>query len=111
MEADMMAQGDMRHKGSLAFIRRPLAFLLMALLALLLLYPFFAGSVMAHALWDICSSAILLLGIYAISRVRRHWFIAVVLAIAVLSTKCSGDVIENEGLLLVNYGLSAIFFT
>src|SRR5262249_4792911 len=69
------------------------------------------GRVMAHALWDICSSAILLLGIYAISRVRRHWFIAVVLAIAVLSTKWSGDVIENEGLLLVNYGLSAIFFT
>src|SRR5215510_11611452 len=111
MEADMMEPGDMRHNGSLAFIRRPLAFLLMALLALLLLYPFFASRVMAHALWDICSSAILLLGISAISRVRRHWFIAVVLAIAVLSTKWSGDVIENEGLLLVNYGLSAIFFT
>src|SRR5262249_10358131 len=111
MEADMMAQRDMRHNGSLAFIRRPLAFLLMALLALLLLYPFFASSVMAHALWDICSSAILLLGISAISRVRSHWFIAVVLRMEVLSTKWWGAVIENEGLLLVNDGFSAIFFT
>jgi Ion channel len=82
----------------------------MALLALLLLYPFFAGSVMSHALWDICSSAILLLGIYAISHVRRHLVIAVVLAIAVLGTKWSGYVIDNERLLLVNYGLGVIFF-
>ena len=106
----MMEQGEMKHKGPLAFIRNPLSSLLMALLALLLLYPFFASSVMAHALWDICSSAILLLGIYAISHVRRHLVIAVVLAIAVLGTKWSGDVIDNEMLLLVNYGLAAIFF-
>ena len=107
----MMEQGDMKHNGPLAFMRSPLLFLLMALLALLLLYPFFVGRVMAHALWDICSSAILLLGIYAISHVRRHLVIAVVLAIAVLGTKWSGDVIENERLLLVNYGLAAIFLT
>jgi hypothetical protein len=92
-------------------MRSPLSFLLLALLALLLLYPFFASSVMARAFWDICSSAVLLLGIYAISHGRRHWVIAVVLAIAVLGTKWSGYVIENERLLLVNYGLSAIFFT
>jgi Ion channel len=96
--------------GPLAFTRRPLLSLLIALLALLLLYPFFAGSVMAHAVWDICSSAILLLGIYAISHVRRHLLIAVVLAIAVLGAKWSGYVIDNERLLLVNYGLGAIFF-
>jgi hypothetical protein len=106
----MMEQGEMKHNGPLAFMRSPLSFLLMALLTLLLLYPFFASSVMAHALWDICSSAILLLGIYAISHVRRHLVIAVVLAIAVLGTKWSGDVIDNEMLLLVHYGLAAIFF-
>jgi len=106
----MMEQGEMKHNGHLAFMRSPLLFLLMALLALLLLYPFFAGRVMAHALWDICSSAILLLGIYAISHVRRHLVIAVVLAIAVLGTKWSGYVIDNERLLLVNYGLGVIFF-
>jgi Ion channel len=111
MEADMMEQGDMRHKGQLAFTRSPLLSLLIALLALLLLYPFFAGSVMAHAFWDICSSAILLLGISAISHVRRHVVIAVVLAIAVLGTKWSGYVIANERLLLVNYGLGVLFFT
>src|SRR6266850_353445 len=110
IEADMMDQGDMRHTGPLAFMRSPLSFLLMALLALLLLYPFFADRVMAHALWDICSSAILLLGIYAISHVRRHWVIAVVLAIAVLGTKWSGYVIDNARLLLVNDGLGVIFF-
>jgi len=66
---------------------------------------------MARALWDICSSAILLLGIYAISHVRRHLVIALVLAIAVLGAKWSGYVIDNERLLLVNYGLAAIFFT
>jgi hypothetical protein len=106
-----MEQGDMRHKGSLAFIRSPLLSLLIALLALLLLYPFFAGSVMAHAFWDICSSAILLLGIYAISHVRRRLVIAVVLAIALLGTKWSGYIIANEMLLLVNNGLGVIFFT
>jgi hypothetical protein len=111
MEADMMEQGDMRHKGPLAFIRSPLLSLLIALLALLLLYPFFAGSVMAHAFWDICSSAILLLGIYAISHVRRRLVIAVVLAIALLGTKWSGYIIANEMLLLVNNGLGVIFFT
>src|SRR5262245_18837921 len=107
----MMEQGDMKHNGPLAFMQSPLSFLLMALLTLLLLYPFFAGRVMAHALWDICSSAILLLGIYAISHVPRHLVIAVLLAIAVLGTKWSGYVVDNERLLLVNYGLSAIFFT
>ena len=107
----MMAQGDMRHNRPLAFIRRPLASLLIVLLALLLLYPFFAGSVMAHAVWDICSSAILLLGIYAIRHVRRHLVIALVLAIAVLGTKWSGYIIENGRLLQVNNVLAAIFFT
>jgi Ion channel len=106
----------MRHKvtigstGPLAFTRSPLLCLLIALLALLLLYPFFAGSVMAHAFWDICSSAILLLGLYAISHVRRHLVIALVLAIAVLGTKWSGYVIDNAMLLLVNDGLGVIFF-
>ena len=104
-----MEREDMQHKGPLAFMRSPLSFLLMALLALLLLYPFFAGRVMAHAVWDICSSAILLVGIYAISHVRRHWVIAVVLAIAVLGTKWSGYIIDDERLLLVNNVLSAIF--
>jgi hypothetical protein len=85
--------------------------LLMALLALLLLYPFFASSVMANALWDICSSAILLLGIYAISHVRRHVVIAAVLGLIVLGTRWSGYVIDDERLLLVNYGLAAIFLT
>jgi Ion channel len=107
----MMEQGEMRHKGHLAFMRSPLSFLLIALFALLLLYPFFAGRVMAHAFWDICTSAILLLGIYAISHGRRHWVIALVLAIAVLGTKWSSYVIANERLLLVNYGLAAIFST
>src|SRR5919109_4040851 len=97
-------------KGPLAFTRSPLLSLLIALLALLLLYPFFAGRVMAHAVWDICSSAILLLGIYAISHVRRHLVITVVLAIAVLGTRWSGYVIDNAMLLLVNYGLGVIFF-
>ena len=107
----------MRHKitiggtGPPAFTRSPLLSLLIALLALLLLYPFFAGSVMAHAVWDMCSFAILLLGISAISHVRRRLVIAVVLAIAVLGTKWSGYVIENARLLLVNDGLAAIFFT
>ena len=107
----------MRHKitiggtGPPAFTRNPLLSLLIALLALLLLYPFFAGSVVAHAFWDICSFAILLLGISAISHVRRYVVIAVVLAIAVLGTKWSGYVVDNAMLLLVNDGLGAIFFT
>jgi hypothetical protein len=107
----MMEQGGMRHNGPLAFIRSPLSSLLLALLALLLLYPFFAGRVMAHAFWDICSSAVLLLGIYAVSRVRRHLVIAVVLAITVLGTKWSGYVVDDGRLLLVNNVLAAIFFT
>ena len=107
----------MRHKinsrgtGPLAFTRSPLLSLLIALLALLLLYPFFAGSVVAHAFWDMCSFAILLLGISAISHVRRYVVIAVVLAIAVLGTRWSGYVVDNAMLLLVNDGLAAIFFT
>ena len=111
-----MNEADMRHTitiggtGPLAFIRSPLLSLLIALLALLLLYPFFASSVMAHAVWDICSSAILLLGLYAISHGRRRLVIAVVLAIAVLGTRWSGYVVDNAMLLLVNYGLGVIFF-
>jgi hypothetical protein len=111
-----MIEADMRHKitiggtGPPAFTRNPLLSLLIALLALLLLYPFFAGSVMAHAVWDICSFAILLLGSYAISHVRRYLVIAVVLAIAVLGTRWSGYVVDNAMLLLVNYGLGVIFF-
>jgi Ion channel len=107
----------MRHKitsggtGPLAFTRSPLLSLLIALLALLLLYPFFASSVIAHAVWDICSSATLLLGLYAISHVRRRLVIALVLAIAVLGTRWSGYVVDNERLLLVNYGLGVMFFT
>jgi hypothetical protein len=107
----MMAQGEMRHKGQLAFTRSPLLSLLIALLALLLAYPFFADSVMAHAFWDICSSAVLLLGLYAISHVRRRLVIALVFAIAVLGTKWSGYVVDDERLLLVNYGLGVLFFT
>ena len=106
----MMHKINIGGTGPLAFTRSPLLSLLIALLALLLLYPFFAGSVMAHAVWDICSSAILLLGIYAISHVRRHLVIAVVLAIAVLGTRWSGYVVDNAMLLLVNYGLGVIFF-
>jgi hypothetical protein len=106
----MMQKINIGGTGPLTFTRSPLLSLLIALLALLLLYPFFAGRVMARALWEICSSAILLLGIYAISHVRRHLVIAVVLAIAVLGTKWSAYVIDNERLLLVNYGLAAIFF-
>src|SRR5215510_9181133 len=102
IEADMMQKITIGSKGPLAFIRSPLSSLLMALLALLLLYPFFAGSVMAHALWDVCSSAILLSGLYAISRVRRHVVMAVVLAIAVLGTKWSGHVIDDARLRQVN---------
>src|SRR5262245_35123420 len=109
MEADMMEQGDMRHNGPLAFIRSPLSSLLIALLALLLLYPFFAGSVMAHVFWDICFSAILLLGIYTINRVARHLVIATVLGIVVLGTRWAGYAIDDERLRLVNYGLAAIF--
>jgi Ion channel len=111
-----MIEADMRHKisiggkGLLAFTRSPLLSLLIALLALLLLYPFFAGRVMAHAVWDICSSAVLLLGISAISRVRRHVVIAVVLVIAVLRTRWSGYVSDNARLLLVHDGLGMIFF-
>jgi ion channel len=111
IEADMMQKINVGGKGPLAFTRSPLLFLLIALLALLLLYPFFAGSVMARAVWDICSSAILLLGISAISHVRRHLVIALVLAIAALGTKWSGHVIEHDRLLLVNHGLGVIFFT
>jgi hypothetical protein len=107
----MMEQGEMKHNGPLAFMRSPLSFLLMALLTLLLLYPFFAGRVMAHAFWDICSSAILLLGIYAISHVPRHLVIAVVLAIAVLGTKWSGYIIDDVRVIQVNNVLAAIFFT
>src|SRR5882724_12265735 len=110
IEADMMHKINSGGKGPLAFTRNPLLSLLMALLALLLLYPFFASSVMAHAFWDICSSAILLLGIYAISHVRRHVVIAAVLGIIVLGTRWSGYVVDNAMLLLVNYGLAAIFF-
>ena len=106
----MMRKINSGGKGPLAFTRSPLLSLLIALLALLLLYPFFAGSVMARAFWDICSSAVLLLGLYAISHVRRHLVIALVLAIAVLGTKWSGYVIDNARLLLVNYGLGAISF-
>ena len=111
LEADMMQKIDIGGKGPLAFTRSPLLSLLIALLALLLLYPLFAGSVMARAFWDICSSAILLLGIDAISHVRRHVVIAVVLALAVLGTKWSGYVIDHERLLLVHDGLAAIFCT
>jgi hypothetical protein len=110
IEADVMHKITIGGTGPLAFTRSPLLCLLIALLALLLLYPFFASSVMAHAVWDICSSAILLLGIYAISHVRRHLVIALVLAIAVLGTKWSGYVVDNAMLLLVNYGLGVIFF-
>jgi hypothetical protein len=110
IEADIMQRITIGGTGPLAFTRRPLLFLLIALLALLLLYPFFAGSVMAHALWDICTSAILLLGIYAISHVRRCLVLAVVLAIAVLGTRWSGYVVDNARLLLVNYGLGMMFF-
>jgi Ion channel len=110
IEADMMHKINSGGKGPLAFTRSPLLFLLIALLALLLLYPFFAGSIMAHAAWDICTFAILLLGIYAISHVRRHVVTTVVLAIAVLGTRWSGYVIDNAMLLLVNYGLGVIFF-
>src|SRR5919108_5943419 len=110
LEADMMHKITIGGTGPPAFTRRPLLSLLIALLALLLLYPFFAGRVMAHAVWDICSFAILLLGIYAISHVRRHLVITVVLAIAVLGTRWSGYVIDNAMLLLVNYGLGVIFF-
>jgi hypothetical protein len=110
IEADMMHKINSGGKGPLAFTRNPLLFLLIALFALLLLYPFFAGSVMAHALWDICSSAVLLLGIYAISHLRRHVVIAAVLGIIVLGTRWSGYVIDDERLLLVNYGLGVIFF-
>jgi hypothetical protein len=56
----MMQKINIGGKGPLAFTRSPLSSLLVALLSLLLLYPFFAGSVMARACWDICSSAILL---------------------------------------------------
>jgi hypothetical protein len=110
IEADIMQQITIGGKGPLAFTRSPLLSLLIALLALLLLYPFFASSVVAHAFWDICSSAILLLGIYTISRVARHLVIATVLGIVVLGTRWSGYAIDNEMLLLVNYGLAAIFF-
>jgi hypothetical protein len=110
IEADMMQKITIGGNGPLAFIRSPLLSLLIALLALLLLYPFFASSVMAHAFWDICTSAVLLLGLYAISHVRRRLVIALILSIAVLGTKWSGYVIDNAMLLLVNYGLAAIFF-
>jgi Ion channel len=110
IEADMMHKLDSGGKGPLAFTWSPLLSLLIALLVLLLLYPFFAGSVMARSVWELCLAAILLLGIYAISRVTRHVVIAAVLGIVVLGTGWSGYVLDNEMLLLVSYGLAAIFF-
>src|SRR5262245_57152001 len=110
IEADSMQQITIGGKGPRAFTRSPLLCLLIALLVLLLLYPFFASSVMAHVFWEICSSAILLLGIYAISHVRRHVVIATVLGILVLGTRWAGYAIDDEWLLLVHYGLAAIFF-
>ena len=106
----MMHKITIGGKGRLAFTQNPLLSLLIAILALLLLYPFFAGIVIARALWELCFSAILLLGIYTISRVARHLVIATVLGIVVLGTRWSGYAIDNEMLLLVNYGLAAIFF-
>jgi hypothetical protein len=110
LEADMMHKINLGAKGPLAFTRSPLLSLLIALLALLLLYPFFAGRVMARAFWELCFAAILLLGIYTISRVTRHVVIAAVLGIVVLGTRWSGYIIDNEILPLATAGLAAIFF-
>lgn len=84
-------------------------YLLFSLLLLLVLIPFFGGTVVGNIVVDIAFSAVLLSAIYAVSERKQQFMIAIVLAIPMLVTRWVNHFVNNNSLFLTSEGFTTLF--
>ncbi len=99
-----MAQGILR-----SITRGNFFYLLCSLLLLLVLIPFFEGTVVGDTVVDIAFSAVLLSAIYAVSERKQQFMIAIVLAIPMLVTRWANHFLKKESLFLTAEGFTILF--
>ena len=97
--------GFLKHR----FVDDRFLFLLISLFSLLIISPIIKNFIKLNLLVDIFSTTILLSGIYAASRKKITFRVAIILAIPMLSTTWTGAVVESRTLYLMNDFFSAIF--
>ena len=97
--------GFLKHR----FVDDRFLFLLISILSLLIISPIIRNFIKLNLLVDIFSTTILLSGIYAASRKKITFRVAITLAIPMLLTTWTGAAIQWRSLMLMNDIFSAIF--
>lgn len=87
----------------------PCTYLLLALLALILLYPYLMASLFGRVALGILFSAVLLAGAYAIGRTRRAIIVGFALAILAVALQWTSLLTRNAALLRLQAAAYAIF--
>jgi voltage-gated potassium channel len=88
----------------------PFATLLATLVAALFIPPFFEGEAFGVSRFRLIAIAILLAGVYAVSRRRRAFWIGVGIAFATLASEGSLHASPTPALIAANFALSMLFF-
>jgi hypothetical protein len=100
----------MGEKRLFAFARGHFFYLLISLLFLLLLQPFFAGSVIGRVILRACLSAVVLAAIYAVSENRRVFTFAVAFALPILAGKWLNHYLLESGFLALVVESGSVLF-
>jgi ion channel len=88
----------------------PFATLLATLVATLFVPPFIEGSVFGISRFRLFTVAILLAGVYAVSRRRRVFWIGAAMALAALGIEAGVHAHPGPALVVANFALSMVFF-
>jgi len=88
---------------------RKLRVLLISLVLLLVLYPFFTGGFVKTVILDLLFSFIILLSIYAVSYDKKHFIVGLAIGVPTLFVTYS-NLFLGAGLLAINQALHALFF-
>jgi len=91
------------------FVDDRFLFLLISIFSLLIISPIIRNFIELNLLVDIFSTTILLSGIYAASRKKITFRVAIILAIPMLLSTWTGAAIQWRSLMLINDFFSAIF--
>jgi hypothetical protein len=97
-------------KWVLVFLQGRYIYLFIALLLLLLLYPFFAETVKGLVFLDFLFTAVLLLGIYTTCRHKTTLIIALALGIPAMAGKWLSYFIDFPALILIGHIIAVLFF-
>ena len=97
-------------KGNIALLKGKYFYLFIALLSLLLLYPFFAGTVYGLVLLDSLFTVVLLFGIYAACKHKTTLIIALTLGLPALAGKWCSYFIDLPTLVLIGHIFAVLSF-